>query len=161
MSFDYNRWKESQLDPLEEAASRVPFPLSIRLAGIIWAMVGSLIVMSMVWLFLQAGIVPSPRRLLLGVGIIFVGFVTAGGCIARTSQMGITSIIFGFGWICFGVLSARHLGAEPNGMLTVYSSCATGGAFLLAGYLARTGESSYQKWRNANNIDGGWTSRGK
>jgi hypothetical protein len=160
MSFDYNRWKESQLNPVEEeTASSVPFPLSIRLAGIIWATVGSLIVMSMVWLSLQVGTVPSPRRLLVGVGIIFVGFVTAGGCVASTAKMGIMSIVLGFFWICFGILSLGHLGVQPNGMLTVLCSCGIGGALLLGGYLAVTGNSSYQKWRNAN-VGGGWSSRG-
>ncbi len=58
------------------------------------------------------------------------------------------SIVLGFLWIGVGIMLPAKAGAGANNIVLLVSF-AMGGAFVLAGFLAMSGDSSYQKWRNA------------
>jgi hypothetical protein len=159
MSFDYERWKESQFRRMEQpATSGTAFPLSITWAGIIWAATGVFTLGTVVILSSQTGTLRTPGSVLAGLFFLYGGLRTTSGATPGTLGSGIASILLGFAWVGVGVVST-NLGLGANGMGLLVSG-GMGGALILAGFLALAGRSSYQKWRGAH-AGGGSRSDGK
>ena len=149
MSFDYERWKESQFSRMEqEITSTTAFPPSILWAGIIWVAIGVLTLLTVGVLSAQTGTIRSPGSVLAGLFFLYGGFRTTSGATPGTLKSGIASILLGFVWVGSGVLST-NLGVGSNGVLLVVSG-GMGGALILAGFLAVIGRSCYQRWRDAH-----------
>jgi hypothetical protein len=149
MSFDYERWKKAQFASMEEAIpSRVAFPPSITWAGMIWALTGVLTLGSVLVLSLQTGTIRTPGSILAGLLFLYGGLRATSGTTPGTFRSGIASIVLGVIWVCAGVLSTTW-GFGSNGALLIISG-GMGGAFILAGVLAVSGQPSYQKWRAAH-----------
>jgi hypothetical protein len=149
MSFEYERWKESQFSRMEqETTASTAFPPSITWAGIIWAAIGVFTLGAIMVLSWQTGTIRSPGSILAGLFFLYGGLRTTSGTTPGTLLSGIASILLGSTWVGAGVMSA-NLGLGSNAMLLLISG-GMGGALILAGFLALTGRSSYQKWREAH-----------
>jgi hypothetical protein len=160
MSFDYEGWKESQFRRMEqETASKIAFPPSITWAGIIWAATGVFSLLTVMVLSWQTGTIRSPGAVLGGLLFLYGGLRATSGTTPGTLRTGIASIVLGIIWVGAGVLLSTKLALGPNVMLLLISG-GMGGALILAGFLAVTGRSSYQKWRDAH-AGGGSRSHGK
>jgi hypothetical protein len=159
MSFDYERWKQSQFNSMEEEIpSRMAFPPSITWAGMIWATIGVITLLSVLVLSSQTGTIRSPGSILAGLLFLYGGIRATCGTTPGTLRSGIASIVLGFIWVGAGVLSLKWV-PWSNGMF-LFISGGMGGALILAGFLAVIGQSSYQKWRDAC-AGGGSRSHGK
>ena len=149
MSFDYERWKESQLSTLErDFAFKPAFPTSIMVAGLIWAAIGVFTLGTVAVLSSQTGAIRSPGAIMAGLFFLYGGVRTTSGASPGTLRGGIASMLLGFLWIGSGVIMS-NLDHQSAGKLLLISGAA-GGALLLAGFLAVIGRSSYQKWREAH-----------
>ena len=150
MSFDYERWKESQLSRVgQDITFKTAFPLSITVAGIIWAAIGVFALGTVIVLSSQTGTIRSPGAILAGLFFLYGGFRTTSGATPGTLRSGIASILLGFLWVGAGVIMSTNLGLQPNGLLLLISG-GMGGTLILAGFLAVIGRSSYQRWRDAH-----------
>jgi hypothetical protein len=150
MSFDYERWKESQFSRMEqETTSGTAFPTSITWAGIIWAATGVFTLGTVVVLSLQTGTIRSPGSVLAGLFFLYGGLRTTSGATPGTLRSGIASILLGFAWVGARVILSMNLGLGSNHMVMLISG-GMGGALILAGLLALNGRCSYQKWREAH-----------
>jgi hypothetical protein len=148
MSFDYERWKESQLSRVEqETTFKTAFPLSITVAGIIWVAIGVFTLGTVIVLSSQTGTIRSPGAILGGLFFLYGGFRTTSGATPGTLRSGIASILLGFLWVGAGVIMSTYLSFRSTGMVLL--SAGMGGALILAGCLAISGRSSYQRWRDA------------
>jgi hypothetical protein len=149
MSFDYERWKESQLRPMgHDLTFKTTFPTSIMFAGIIWAAIGVFILGTVIVLSTQTGTIRSPGSIVAGLFFLYGGFRTTSGATPGTLRSGVASILLGFLWIGSGAIMA-NLDLQSADKLLLISG-AMGGALVLAGFLAVIGRSSYQKWRDAH-----------
>jgi hypothetical protein len=154
MPFDYERWKKSQFSqnsPMEEEATfKAVFPRSIMWTGLIWCTIGGLhlgfVLMSYfrTWTFRDSG-----GPIIAGFFYLYAGLRAATGTTPGTVLSGIVSILFGLVWIGVVLLTAKTEGFRPNDVMMMLICCAMGLAILVAGFLAVTGGSSYQVWRNA------------
>ena len=150
MSFDYERWKESQFSRMEqETAPGTAFPPSITWAGIIWAATGVFTLGTVLVLSAQTGNLRSPGSVLAGLFFLYGGLRTTSGATPGTLRSGIASILLGIVWVGAGVLMFTNLGLGSNGVGLLVTG-GMGGALILAGFLAVAGRSSYQKWREAH-----------
>ena len=160
MSFDYERWKESQLSRVgQDITFKTAFPPSITVAGIIWAAIGVFTLGTVIVLSSQTGTIRSPGAILAGLFFLYGGFRTTSGATPGTLRSGIASILLGFLWVGAGVIMSTYVGFQSTGMVLLISG-GMGGALILAGFLAVIGQSSYQKWRDAC-AGGGSRSHGK
>jgi len=149
MSFDYERWKESQWSRVEQDVTfTTAFPLSITVAGFIWAAIGALTLGTVLVLSSQTGTIRSPGGILAGLFFLYGGFRAMSGTSPGTLRSGVASILLGSLWVGAGVVMSTNLGLESNGMLLLISG-GMGGALILAGFLAVMGRSNYQRWRDA------------
>jgi hypothetical protein len=163
MSFDYERWKESQFSRMEqEITSRTAFPPSITWAGIIWIATGVFTLVTVGVLSLQTGTIRTPGSVLAGLFFLYGGFRTTSGATPGTFRNGIASILLGVAWVWVGsgVVLFTNSGLGSNGIMALLISVGMGGALILAGFLAVCGRSSYQKWRDAH-AGGGSRSHGR
>jgi hypothetical protein len=150
MSFNYERWKESQLSQVgQDTTVTAAFPLSITVAGLIWAGIGVLTLGAALVLSSLAGTIRSPGTILAGLFFLFGGFRAASGASPGTLRGGVASILLGILWVSAGVIMSTAMGLQSNGMLVLISG-GMGGALILAGFLAVMGRSSYQRWREAH-----------
>jgi hypothetical protein len=155
MSFDYERWKESQFIQMEqETTSRTAFPPSILWAGIIWTATGVFTLATVMVLSWQTGTIRTPGSVLGGLFFLYGGLRTTSGATPGTFRSGIASILLGFIWVGVGALLSTYLSLRSNAIVLLLISSGMGGALILAGFLALTGRSSYQKWREAHAGEG-------
>jgi hypothetical protein len=149
MSFDYERWKEAQLNGMEQdTTSGSAFPNSIWWAGMIWSATGVFALLTVAILSLQTGTLRTPGSVLGGLLFLYGGVRATTGTTPDTLRTGIASIALGIAWIAAGVLMT-NLGLGANGMQLLLSGV-MGGALILAGFLALSGRSSYRAWRAAH-----------
>jgi hypothetical protein len=148
MSFDYERWKQSQYSAMEqENSAAAPFPTAVTWAGMIWTAIGVLALLSVAILSMQTGTVRTPGSILGGLFFLYGGVRATSGTTPGTFRSGIGSILLGFVSIAQGYM-LPSLGRDSD--VVVQLVCwGFGGAFLFAGFLAATADASYQKWRNA------------
>ena len=142
MSFDYKQWKEAQFKK-EEGQTKVPFPLTITMAGMIWATLGVLHFVAVI-LGVGKGIYPGSKiypSVMMGFVFLCGGLQVACGATLDGTMRGegIGSIILGFIGICVALFSAKPL----------WVTAGIGVSLILAGFLAVIGETNYQKWREA------------
>ena len=150
MSFDYERWKESQLSRVgQDITFKTAFPLSITVAGIIWAAMGVFTLGTVIVLSSQTGTIRSPGAILGGLFFLYGGFRTTSGATPGTLRSGIASILLGLLWVGTGVIMSTSLNLPSNDTLLLFSG-GMGGALILAGFLAVIGRSSYRSWRDAH-----------
>jgi hypothetical protein len=150
MGFDYEGWKKLQLSEEEtDTAPRAAFPLSVMWAGIIWAAVGGVILLTVLALSWQAGTIRSPGSILASLLFLYGGLRAISGTTPGTLRSGIASIVLGLIWIGAGVFMTT-LVLPSNGTQVILLSGGMGGALILAGSLAVIGGKNYQKWRHAS-----------
>jgi hypothetical protein len=148
MSFDYERWKQSQYSATEQqTAATISFPTAVTWAGMIWITIGAFALLSVAILSLQTGTVRTPGAALGGLLFLYGGLRATSGTTPGTIRSGIGSILLGFISIAQGLM-LPSLGRDADAKLQLVC-WGFGGAFILAGFLAVTADGSYQKWRTA------------
>jgi hypothetical protein len=148
MPFDYEQWKKAQfvgspvVQQLDHAA--VAFPAAITFAGLIWVGMGCLALLSVAVLSAQTGEIRTPGSIVAGLLFIYGGLRAMSGTTPGTFRSGIASILLGFVWAVVGFVTPS-MGIRS--VVVQLVSCGMGGAMMLAGLLAVTANSNYQRWR--------------
>jgi hypothetical protein len=148
MSFDYERWKQSQFGAMEqENTAAIPFPTAVAWAGTIWATIGVLALLSVAILSLQTNTVRTPGSALGGLLFLYGGVRAMNGTTPGTFRSGVASILLGFVWVAAGFMMPT-LGRDSDVVVKLVS-WGFGAAVISAGVLAVGADSSYKRWRNA------------
>jgi hypothetical protein len=151
------------------------FPNGITLAGIIWIIIGALILLLLAWWesVLILALLTSDRGMsqedwivinfLMAVvlgsfafGFIFVGIRTTAGIARDTLASGSGSTLFGCIYLTTAVAVAVTAPLDKGSVLLELGACSSVGAALFAaGILALAGRNAYREWRKATkaNID--------
>ena len=148
-------------DPRElDRGSDVPFPMSIKTAGIIWILFGCLILVNLIILLvgtfmltsatgsgavLSTGICTGIVVGLFGAAFLFVGVQSVQGTAADALGNGVGSIIFAVFAVGAGLWNF-----SVNQSLQGVIGLVEGGGLLAAGVLALTGRADYKIWRRAH-----------
>jgi hypothetical protein len=113
----------------------------------IWVATGAFALLAVLVLSAQTGTIRTPGSVLGGLLFLYGGLRATSGTTPGTLRSGIGSILLGLIWVIVGVFLSTNLAPRSNGPLLI--SGGMGGALILAGLLAVSGHSSYQKWRDA------------
>lgn len=150
----------NDFDPsIKPIDSRPTFPPFVKIAGIIWIVLGSLTLLISAVLFFFFVLMPLSGRgdtapshggglfgcMITGAAFLYVGVKSARGKARDTFVSGIGSIIFGlmFGLpALFSLASGQFLAFGINGLV--------GAVFLAAGILALRARGQYKSWRKAS-----------
>jgi hypothetical protein len=119
----------------QDITFKTAFPLSITVAGIIWAAIGVFTLGTVIVLSSQTGTIRSPGAILAGLFFLYGGFRTTSGATPGTLRSGIASILLGFLWVGAGVIMSTNLGFQSAGMVLLISG-GMGRALILAGVLS-------------------------
>jgi hypothetical protein len=141
------------------------FPGTVRTAGIIWIIFGSMILLNLLGmlLFVFGFAVAGPGgnkegaivgmlcggalMALFGGAFVYVGVQSVRGTAADTLGNGIGSIVFGLLNLGVGFLLVV---SQPQTVIAGGINCLVGVALFLAGILALAGRGPYRDWREAN-----------
>jgi hypothetical protein len=168
-------WDESEeADEPDDYADHAPaFPTTVRIAGIIWIVIGCVIVLNALATLGLAAAVQRPANpgqapdagtgacgaflpLLFGAAFVFVGQQSVRGTAKDTLGNAIGSIVLGIAPLLCGVsflVGAGFLGVNvPPDMRVVFAiigavNILTGIGLLSAGALALVGRAEYREWQ--------------
>jgi len=157
------RYDEDDEPPIRHAP---PYPGTVRTAGIVWIVFGSLILLNLLGVLLitfvfVAGGGPGREGAvggalcvggvigLFGGAFLFVGVQSVRGTAADTLGNGIGSIVIGLLVLAAGAFTAAAADGAGNAIGGGVNGLA-GLALVLAGILALVGRGAYRDWRRAN-----------
>ena len=148
----------------------VPFPVPVRIAGVIWIVFGGLIVMGAALTLLTSlsrpqvpnagaqtagNVCQGLFQLLIGAAFLFVGVQTVKGTAKDTLGNAIGSIILGalnggFGFVLvLGALALAGGGMAALAVVLGGISVLAGLGLITAGVLALVGRKEYRAWKQA------------
>ncbi len=167
------RYEDDERDDYEDRRPNPTFPMTVRIAGIIWLLMGLLIltstILTIVFNVIQDKAVnqnndanPTSGYITMGVGFIFgliflmVGVQTARGTAKDTLGNSIGSLIFALLYGTCGILvfvGARFAPVDKQlqtiMIIASVINTLSGFGLLVAGVLGLVGRSQYKAWRKA------------
>ena len=140
-------------DDDDRPSANVPFPRGAKIAGIIWMSFGAIGVLLGILSFIASNGVESGGccGVIISLALAIIGEQAFNGKAMCLLSSGIGSIIFG---LIFGVGSIAVIALNQQvewiavgASITIFSM-----ALLVAGYLALTSRSDYERWRRAKGL---------